>query len=116
MSRQNIDPYTLAGGRSLRMLHGTPKIDITDGHNNAILPSQAFESARDREFSAVSLVSYIKRSTECIDGQWYKKYTRHSAKIEPDWSRSVLEVWREKIEPAAAARPTPSGTTPLINM
>ena len=114
MSRKNIDPYTFAGGRSLRMLPGTPKIDITDGHNNAILPSEAFETARDREFNAAG--SFIKRSTECIDGQWYKKYTRYSAKIEPDGSRSVFEVWRENIEPAAAARPTPSGTTPLINM
>ena len=104
MSRKNTDPYTFAGGRSLRMLPGTPKIDITDGHNNAILPSQAFETARDREFNAAG--SFIKRSTECIDGQWYKKYTRYS----------VFEVWREKIEPAAAARPTPSGTTPPINM
>ena len=114
MSRQNIDPYTLADGRSLRMLPGTPKIDITDGHNNAIPPSQAFETARDKEFNAA--VSLSKRSSECIDGQWYKKYTSYSAKIEPDGSRSVFEVWRGKIEPAAAARPTPSGTTPPINM
>ena len=114
MPRQNIDPYTLADGRSLRMLPGTPKIDITDGHNNATPPSQAFETARDKEFNAA--VSFNKRSSECIDGQWYKKYTRYNAKIEPDGSRSVFEVWREKIEPAAAARPTPSGTTPLINM
>jgi hypothetical protein len=95
--------------RMSAMLPGTPKIDITDGHNNAILPTQAFETAKDMEFNAAAL--YTKRSSECIDGQWYKNYTNYSVKIESDGSRNVIEVWREKIEPAAAPRPTPSGTT-----
>ena len=95
--------------RMSAMLPGTPKIDITDGHNNAILPSQAFETAMDMEFNAAAV--YTKRSSECIDGQWYKKYTNYSVKLESDGSRNVVEAWRETIEPAAAPRPTPSGTT-----
>ncbi len=74
------------------MLPGTPKIDITGGHNNAILPTQAFETDKDMEFNAAAL--YTKRSSECIDGQWYKKYTNYSVKLESDGSRNVVEVRR----------------------
>ena len=67
------------------MLPGTPKIDITDGHNKACAPTQSFETERDREFN--STVANTSVSTELIKDQWYKLFTTYSA----DGSGTVIE-------------------------